>query len=297
MTHVSASDASRSRRRGAPAAWLDVLGLLPYTVLIVMFLLLPVAANAWRAVHNDAGQFTLDALTSIISGQYAGAFVNSINLSVVSAVIGGLLGLVLAWALTAVTRPAWLRNLLLSYSGVASQLGGIPLAYAFIALMGAQGLLTVALRDTTGISLNQIMPLSSFWGLVTVYLYFQVPLMAVLMFPSIATMKESWRESALTLGASRLHYLRTVAVPILTPVTLATVLLLFANAFSAYATAYVLSGGSANLVPIHIGFAISSNVFVDRSLGAALATAMILIVLLVLGLRTALIRRTERWLA
>ena len=80
------------------------------------------------------------------------------------------------------------------------------------------------------------------------------------------------------------------------PPIVGALLLLFANSFSAYATAYALAGGRVNLVPILIGFFISGDVMADESFAAALVTGMIVIVVAAMGLRTLLERRTNKWL-
>src|SRR5690606_33308725 len=90
----------------------------------------------------------------------------------------------------------------------------------------------------------------SFWGLTITYLFFQIPLMILIVTPALDGMRREWREAASTLGASSLQYWRLVALPILWPTLLGTFALLFANAFGAVATAYALTGSSLSIVPI-----------------------------------------------
>ena len=274
----------------------DIVGLLPYFAFIAIFLLLPIIANVWTSLHNNEGVWSLDSMAKLGEAQYLSAFLNTMALSAVTAVLGGALGLIVAWALATLQRPRWLRSIMLSYSVVASQLGGIPLAFAFIAAIGSQGLITITVFEATGWDLTETFAVSSFWGLVVVYLYFQVPLMAILVLPAIMGIRREWGESAITLGAGRVRYLLDILLPILSPAIGGAVLLLFANSFSAYATAYALSGGGANLVPILIGFFISGNVLTDQSFGAALATGMMLVITLAMVLRHLLVQRTTRWL-
>ncbi|WP_197059340.1 ABC transporter permease subunit [Cryobacterium sp. MLB-32] len=275
----------------------DLLGLLPYFAFIAVFLLLPIAANVWTSLHDSTGGWSLDSLMKIGRPQYLSAFLSTMTLSTVTALLGGALGLLVAWALATLERPRWLRSVMLSFSVVASQLGGIPLAFAFIAAIGSQGMITIAVFDATGWDLTDTFALSSFWGLVVVYLYFQVPLMAILMLPALMGIRREWSESARSLGAGRLRYLIDIMLPILSPAIGGALLLLFANAFSAYATAYAVSGGGANLIPILIGFFISGNVLSDQGLGAALSTGMMVIITLAMLLRHLLVRRSTRWLS
>src|SRR5699024_6372764 len=189
-----------------------------------------------------------------------------------------------------------LNGLVNSFSALAAQSGGVQLAYGFVALLGPQGLMTKAVeRFYPGFS--EAFSLTDFWGVALVYLYFQIPLMTVLMLPAMAGLKKEWFYAATSLGATRNQYLKDIALPALWPSMLVSVLLLFANAFAAYATAYALAGGSLNLVPIVIGFLINGNVLLNPSLAAAMVTWMMLIIIVSMGLRMILSRRSNKWLS
>ena len=299
MMDVTKSASAKQRRAGrgmSRTKLIGWLGLLPFAAFMTMFLVIPVLFNLWRSLHDSSGAWSLQPLQGIFAPEYLNAYVNTTKLSLVTAVLGGLLGLLLAWALCTATKPRWLAKLMLSFSAVASQLGGVPLAFAFIALMGAEGVLTVAIRNVSGVDISKFLDLSSFWGLTVVYLYFQIPLMAVLIMPSILGLKKEWSESSAVLGASAVQTLLRVTIPILMPAIIGTMLLLFANSFAAYATAYALSGGSANLIAILVGVFLTGNVFVDENFGAALIVGMIAIILVAFVMRSVLERRTAKWL-
>ncbi|UKA64629.1 ABC transporter permease [Arthrobacter sp. FW306-04-A] len=266
------------------------LGTVPYFAFMGIFLVLPVVANVLQA-FKSGGSWSTDSLARVLEPQYVDAFVLTTNLSLVTALAGGALGLVLAWALAGAQHPLWLKNVLLSYSAMASQSGGVPLAFAFIATVGAQGLLTWLLP-----ALLQGFRLDSFAGVALVYLYFQIPLMTVLMLPALSGLRREWHEAATTLGAKPGQYLKDIALPVLAPSLGGALLLLFANSFSAYATAYALAGGGLNLVPLLIGFFIAGNVMIDESFAAALATVMMFVIVIAMGARTLLDRRSRAWL-
>lgn len=268
-------------------------GAVPFFAFVTVFLIIPVIANVWAAL-TPGGQLSTSSLTQLAEPQYADAFLMTTNLSLVTALLGGILGLILAWALTVVTRPAWLARLVMSYSALASQSGGVPLAFAFIAALGSQGLVTLLVTDVFPGSLDGFR-LDSFWGVALVYLYFQAPLMTVLILPALGALTQQMSEAAQTMGASRLRYLTDIALPILTPSIVGALLLLFANSFSAYATAYALAGGGLNLVPIVIGFFLRGNVMLDESMAAALATGMMLVIIVAMGIRLLIERRSRRW--
>ncbi|WP_422114714.1 ABC transporter permease [Brachybacterium sp. UNK5269] len=279
----------RRRARLAPPP-LASLGGLPFFAFMAVFLIIPIGANLVQTFRSG-GAWSLGPLRKVFTPQYLSAFVETFNLSVLTAFVGGVLGLGLAWALATIERPVWLRTFTMSFSSLASQSGGVTLAYAFIAMLGTQGLLT---RFAPG--LMEDFSLVSFWGVAVVYLYFQVPLMAVLTLPAFSALKSAWREAAMSLGATRWQYVRDVVAPILWPPVVGSLLVLFANAFAAYATAYALAGGGLNLVPILIGFFISGNVLLEPSFAAALVTVMMVFIIGAMGLRILLERRSSAWL-
>ncbi|WP_219844001.1 ABC transporter permease subunit [Arthrobacter sp. MYb227] len=285
-------EANRSRIRGNIAGW---LGAAPLLVFLAVFLIIPIAANIVTSFIVD-GKFSFASMAQLLEPQYLDAFIQTINLSLLTAGVGGAFGFVLAWALATGSKPTWLQNLVLSFSAVASQMGGVALAFAFIATLGVQGLATKFIVAMTGWDLSEDIQLASFWGLGLVYLYFQIPLMAILLLPAFGSLKAQWPEAAYSLGATRGRYLKDIAFPIMWPPLVGALLLLFANSFGAYATAYALAGGRVNLVPILIGFFISGDVMSDESFAAALVTGMIIIVVTAMGLRTLLERRTNKWL-
>jgi len=206
------------------------------------------------------------------------------------------LGLLLAWSVTLGGLPPVLKGLLTTFSGVASNFGGVPLAFAFVATLGRVGLVTALLKTTFGIDLyDSGFNLYSFAGLALTYLYFQVPLMVLVITPSLEGMKREWREASLSLGANRFTYWMRVGLPVLAPALLASFLLLFGNAFGAYATAYALTGGLINLIPILIGAQIRGDVLHNPPLGYALALGMVALMALAIVVYQWAHRRAARW--
>lgn len=270
-------------------------GIVPYAVFVAIFLIIPVGANIWSSIRED-GKFSFGPLSQLGQAQYVNAFKTSILLSLLTAILGGILGLLLGWAIATAERPRWLRDVVQSFSAVASQSGGVALAFAFIAALGTQGLITQQIEHIFGWNIDGTLKLTSFLGLALVYLYFQIPLMAILMIPSLEGIKEEWNEAAQSLGATRSQYLRQIVTPIIMPSIAGALIVLFANSFSAYATAYALTGGGVNLVPVLVGFYISGNVVTDNSLAAALVTGMMVIVVISMLLRSLILRRSTRWL-
>ncbi len=271
--------------------WLPVA---PFVLFVGVFLLLPAVVVFQKAlVRVDE---PTAPMIEAITGQYRKSFIFSIQLSAITAVLGVVFGTMVAASIVRLGHRRGLRNALTGYSAVAANLGGIPLAFAFLAALGMQGLVTKILR-TSGIDLVGMgFKISDFWGIVVVYLYFQIPLMTLVMLPAIDGLKTTWREAAANLGAGDRQYWRFVALPLLFPSIIAGFLLLFANSFAAYATAYALSTGSSKLVPVQIRFFLQGNTITGKSnLGYALAAWMIIIMTVSMVGFLLLRRRAERW--
>ncbi|WP_137389196.1 ABC transporter permease [Rhodoligotrophos defluvii] len=281
-------------KRPLPLAW---IGLIPFFAFAVLFMLLPAAYLVIGSFQDTAGNFTLDNLARLFQPNILSAYWISIRISAASAMLGALLGFFLAYAAVLGGLPAWIRPTLMTFSGVASNFAGIPLAFAFLATLGRTGLVTWLLATYFGFNLYAAgFNLLSFWGLTLTYLYFQIPLMVLILTPALDGLKREWREASEILGASRWQYWRHVALPVLWPSILGTTLLLFANSFGAVATAYALTGSSLNIVTILLYAQIRGDVLHDPHLGYALALGMIVITGLSNGVYLWLRARSERWL-
>ncbi len=280
-------------RRRLPLAW---IGLVPFFLFALLFLIGPTAHLVVGAFQTPEGGFTLDNIRGLFTPQIIAAYWISIRVSAASALLGAVIGFFLAYAVVHGKLPPWLRPAVTTFSGVASNFAGIPLAFAFIATLGRVGLVTVFLNETFGISIYRMgFNLLSFWGLTITYLYFQIPLMVLIIAPALDGLKKEWREASAILGASSWQYWRMVALPVLAPSLLGCFLLLFANAFGAVATAFALTGSTLNIVPILLYSQIRGDVLYNPQLGFALAFGMIVITGLSNVLYLVLRARAERW--
>ncbi len=274
------------------------LGVLPFLVFCLLFEILPaIMVIQGSFIDSNTGALTLNNYQRVLfQASNLHAFQNSISLALVTAVIGGVFGFFAAYGVYNL-RTGWLRNLLIGFSSIAANFAGIPLAFAFISTLGATGFVTVLLLHWFHIDLYQGLNFSlyTFWGLVLAYSYFEIPLMVLITLPALEAVQPQWREAATSLGASTFTYWRRVALPILMPSLIAATMLLFANAFGAFATAYALAQGAINLVPILISFVVNGNVSLDTGLGNALASGMIIVLLIVVWLYTTMLRRVSKW--
>ncbi|HWL49969.1 MAG TPA: ABC transporter permease subunit [Acidimicrobiia bacterium] len=272
------------------------LGVLPFFVFSALFLIGPALVLAYRSLEGPDGTLTLDNYRALTNPTVLSSYGLSIRISLTTAIIGGLFGFLLAWAVSMGALPRPIRSGLTTFSGVASNFAGVPLAAAFIFTLGRIGAVT-ALFEVMGVDLYGAgFTLYSYWGLTIVYLFFQIPLMILVLLPALDGLKQDWREAAENLGATPGQYWRRVAFPILLPSILGTMILLFGNAFGAHATAYALTGGLLNLATLLIGQQISGDVLNNPGLGYAVAMGMVLIMALSIVLYSLLQRRSERWL-
>lgn len=290
----SGSSLTLPRIRGVMVQW---MGVVPFFLFAFLFLFLPSSSIFVDSFKDAQGNWTLANLAGLFDEPIRSGFILSIEISATTALIGGLFGFLLAYAVTLGGLPGWVRSSYVTFSGVASNFAGVPLAFAFVAILGRTGSIT-ALFKLIGINIYDDwgFNLYSFWGLTLVYLFFQFPLMLLIMMPSLEGLKREWREAASNLGASTFEYWRRVALPILFPALLGTMILLFGNAFGAYATAFALTGGRLNLVTIQIGAQIRGDVLHNPNLGFAMALGMVIIMLVSIVGYTILQRQTERWL-
>jgi putative spermidine/putrescine transport system permease protein len=275
-----------------------LLGVLPFLAYTTIFLMIPTLIVVVGAFVDGKSRPTLGNLSALAQPQIVSAFVHSVVLSAVTAVMGAVFGALLAYAVSTAREGGLLRRLVSSVCGVLAQFGGVTLAFAFTATVGSEGFLTLWLKNT-GIDLaGSTWLYEPYKGLMLVYTYFQIPLMLIVFLPAVEGLRPQWREAAESLGGSTWDYWRHVGGPILAPSFIGAMLLLFTNAFSAYATAAALISQGSPIIPLQIGDTFSSEVILGQeNVGKAMALGMVAIVAVVMTLYVVLERRTSRWLA
>lgn len=280
------------------AGWKAWLGVAPFFLFALLFLLLPSLRLLTASFTSPDGKFTLQNIFQLFTEPLiVNSYKLSIQISAVTALGGGIFGFLLAYSVTVGGLPKPLRSVLVTFSGVASNFAGVPLAFAFVATLGRQGFVTSILRNVFNVDLYDAgFNLYSFAGLSLVYMYFQFPLMVLIMAPALDGLKKEWREAAENLGANTTQYWLKVAMPVLLPSILGAMILLFGNAFGAYATAYALTGGRIGIVTIQIGAQIRGDVLYNPGLGYAMAVGMVVIMAVSLAGYSWLQAKTERWL-
>lgn len=280
-------------RRRVGVAW---LGLTPFAAYVLLFLAVPAVIAVGSGFFDGSGAFTVANLAAFADPSVLRAFAGSFGVSAVSAVVGSVLGAVVCWALAALRPDGLVRSMVDAASSVLAQFGGVMLAFAFIATIGVQGLVTSWLVAAFHVDLNAGGTfLYTVPGLVLPYVYFQVPLMVLTFMPAVEGVKAQWGEAAATLGASRATYWRRIALPVLAPAFWGSLLLLFANAFSSFATAAALIS-QGGIVPLTIRAQLTSETIIGlQNVAGVLAFGMVVVMAVVMGAYSLLQRRAARW--
>ncbi|WP_181408368.1 ABC transporter permease subunit [Schumannella sp. 10F1B-5-1] len=289
-------EGTRLRRRGP--AW---LGLAPFGVYVLLFLAVPAILAVTSGFADGEGRFTLGNFAALANPNILQGLWASIWISALTAVIGGIVGALICYALLGMKPDGAVRSVVDSASSVLAQFGGVMLAFAFIATIGANGLITTMLKEWgwvenplntfngSGVMIYQIP------GLVVVYLYFQIPLMVLTFLPALQGLKSTWAEANATLGGTRLQYWLRIGGPVLLPAFLGSLILLFANSFSSYATAAALVS-QGGIVPLAIRQQLTSETVLGVSnVAGVLALVMVIVMVVLMTAYAALQRRTGRW--
>jgi putative spermidine/putrescine transport system permease protein len=274
----------RSALRGRCLA---LLCLLPFAIFFVVFQLAPLA---WVAIHSliNAESWSLANFSKIFASRfYLQAIQHSLEIAFWSSLIGMSIAILGSYSLRQVDSK--LRDFVMAFSNMTSNFAGVPLAFAFIILLGFNGTLTLLLKQSGVIS---DFNLYSKTGLIVLYSYFQIPLGVLLLFPAFDALRADWRESAALLGASPWQFWRHIGVPVLTPALLGTFVILLANALGAYATVYALTTGNFNVLPIRIAAMVAGDITLDPNMGSALAMVLVGLMLIITAAQQWLLKRS-----
>lgn len=251
-----------------------LLALLPFLILAGLFEILPVLTIIGKSFMPEGGGFgfTFDNYANIFSKQlYRSAILNSLIISIVSAVIGLFVAFIGGKA--ACDKGGKTKKIFMSILNMVSNFSGVPLAFSFIILFGNAGVVTI-IGKTMGIRVLSEFPLYTAAGLMIIYIYFQIPLATLLLMPSFDSIRKEWKESVSLMGGSGFVFWRKVGIPVLLPSILGTFSTLFANAISAYATAYALLMNNFSLLPIRISEQFVGDVVQRPQFGSALAVLL-----------------------
>ena len=267
--------------------WLALLCLAPFAVFFIIFQIAPLA---WVMLHSVQveSSWGLDNFSKVFNSKfYRQAIQHSLQISFWSSLFGILIAILGSYSLRRVDSR--LRDFVNAFANMTSNFAGVPLAFAFIILLGFNGALTMLLKQA---GIIEDFNLYSKSGLIILYTYFQIPLGVLLLYPAFDALREDWRESAELLGAGAWQYWRHIGLPVLTPALLGTFVILLANALGAYATVYALTTGNFNVLPIRIAALVAGDISLDPNLASALAVILVGLMTLVTFVHQWLLKRS-----
>ncbi|HEU4573256.1 MAG TPA: hypothetical protein VFR93_11270 [Candidatus Limnocylindrales bacterium] len=270
------------------------VALGPFIVFCALFELIPVVALLLGSV-GGVERHSLEWIAKVFTNAtFQRSIWNSLLLSVVSSLLGAVIGTAIGYAIMR-TRHARVRSSLIALASISSNAGGVSLGFAFITILGQAGMLTILLR-AFGIDLMSFFSIYSVVGLIVVYLYFQVPLMIVLMLPAFAGLRDDWAEASDSLGGDRRDYWRRIGIPVLMPSAVAGTVLLFASSMGAYATAQALIGSRINLMTIQVSILRRGEILYQPAQADAMAVVLLVIVAASVLAYHLIQRRAQRWI-
>ena len=282
---------SKSKAHGT-SNW---IGLLPFLLFCVAFELIPIIFLLRGSfIAKTTGALTIENYLALQHPLYINSFWNSIKLSGLTALIGVAFGTFIGYAIYRWPSQG-IRDALITLSDVTTNFAGAPLAFSFVVILGLNGVITQFLMQYFHYELYPGFSIYSFSGLILAYVYFQLPLMVLLVLPAFAGIQKEWQESAQSLGASTFQFWWRIGVPVLMPSMIAGLTLLFANAFGAYATAYTLVQAKLSLVTLQIGYMIAGEVRQNQAVGMAMAVLSLLIMGLSIAIYQLSTLRARRW--
>lgn len=295
MADIPANDQPRQQERGLTMFnkpnvhfhWHAALLIVPFIVLFCLFQIAPMIWVLFNSfVYEEAWSF--ENYVEIFSNDfYLQAFQNTLWLSLICSVVGLLIACVTAFSIYKMQGKV--RNFMISFTTMASNFSGVPLAFAFIIILGFNGAITLQLKAWGWIDDFNIYSAS---GLMLLYIYFQIPLGILLLYPAFDALKPEWEDAAKTMGASKLTYWLKVGIPVISPALLGTFIILVANAVGAYASTYALTSGNYNLVTIRIASLVSGDLFLEPNMAAALSVVLIAILGFITAIHHWLLKRS-----
>ncbi len=255
----------------------NYIAFIPFLFIVICYEILPLIQLVCASfIGKTSGNIGLENFIKIFTTPlYQKSIVNSIRISIVSSIIG----IVIAFfaAKCCYEASAKVQKRFTMILNMTSNFAGVPLAFAFMVLMGNTGVLTLIARN---MGINSNFDLYSSQGLMQLYIYFQIPLATLLLLPAFNGIRPQWKEAAEILQAKPLDYWIRIVIPNLMPGILGTLSVLFANALAAYASAYAFVMNNYPLLSLQITSKYKGDVQIDKATGGALAVVLILLMVL-----------------
>jgi len=273
-----------------------LLVLLPFLIIVFLYEILPLIMMILSSFKSETDNSILFTIENYISAftklSYQRAIINSLRITILSTGFGILIGFLGAQA--AHNSRGKFRNVFLTILNMTSNFAGVPLAFAYMIILGNSGVIT-QFAKTYGVEFLTNFDLYSSTGLLLMYVYFQIPLSTLLLIPAFHGIRQEWKEANMLLGGHKFDFWAKVGIPVLLPSIFGTMSVLFANALAAYATAYALLMNNYSLLPVNITGMFTGDMTTRPHLGAALSVVMMLLMLVAIMVSNYINRQTTKW--
>ena len=264
----------RPRRRGQPTGLPPVL--VPFAVLALLFLLLPVAGLLVRAPWRS--------MPAVLTQPAA---LDALRLSIVCAsaatVLCVLLGVPLAWLLARAEFRG--RSVVRALVTVPLVLPPVVGGVALFTALGRRGIVGRPLDEWFGVSLPFTTP-----AVVVAEAFVAMPFLVIAVEGALRGADRRLEDAASTLGATRWYTFRRVTLPLVAPGLAAGAVLCWARALGEFGATITFAGnfpGTTRTMPVEVFIALQRG---DPAAAIALSLVLLLVSVTVL----ALLR--ERWL-
>lgn len=256
---------------------LDVWGWTTIVILLLyaLFLLYPLSLLL-KMAFSDGVHFTLENFAKFFSRKYYSiTLLNSFKVSIAATIASVIVGVVLGYFMSVFkVRGAKLLRMCIVMATMSAPFVG---AYAWIMLLGRNGVITNFLSGLFGITMPDIY---GFNGIMLVFVTQLFPLVFLYVQGAMSKMDASLMEASENLGCTGFKRFFTVVLPLISPTVLAGALLVFVRAMSDFGTPMLIGEGYRTFTVILYNEFVG-EVSQNKGFASAIAIIAILITMVV----------------
>lgn len=247
---------------------LNIWNLFTITILavFVFFIIYPLILVLYKSViHPETGKFTLDYFEKFFKRKfYWITLINSFKVTTVSTIFTVIIGLPIAYIMRNIRiRGARTIEILIIICYLSPPFIG---AYAWVQLLGRNGVVTQFLNTALNLNLNGIY---GFKGIVLVFSLQSFPLVYMYISGALKNMDRSLIEAAESLGCTGIKRFFKIVIPLVMPTMLASGLLVFMRVIADFGTPMLIGEGFKTM-PVLIYSQFMGEVTGDDGFAAAL---------------------------
>jgi putative spermidine/putrescine transport system permease protein len=257
----------------------------PASLLVLVFLILPVGSTLMATV-TDAKGWAAPYLAFFNSGFRRTVLYRTIEISLITTIISVVLGFIAAYVVA--QMPARLKSIMIIAAVFPLLTGVVVRSFAWLILLGKNGILNTALLSVGFIS-EPISMLYTEGAVIAAMVYLFVPLMILTLAGVLEGIPKDVVEAATSLGATPFAVFRQVILPLAMPGLIVGAVLVFTGSFTSYATPQLL-GGERQMMMGTLLYQRAMVTF-DWTGASTVAAIMVVVTILIVVLMTRLARR------